>query len=135
MALFEWNDKYSVGVNDMDNQHKKLFAIINELFDAMRDRKSNEVLGKILKDLLDYTIVHFGKEEQLMKQNNYPGLQEQLTQHKIFTDKIKELADKHNSGKMVMSIEISSFLKDWLVNHIQGIDKKYHKFFNDKGIK
>lgn len=135
MAFVNWSDSYSVGVQDMDKQHQKLFAIINELFEAMKERKAKEILGKILKDLLNYTVNHFGKEELLMKANNYPGLPEQLKQHKIFIDKIKELSEKHNAGKMVLSVEISSFLKDWLVNHIQGIDQKYTAFFNEKGIK
>jgi len=135
MALFNWDMKYSVGVKMFDDQHKKLFDIINNLFDAMKEGKSKEILGSILDRLLDYTLTHFKDEENVMAKHNYPALDQQKQQHKIFTDKIASLSADHKAGKMVLSIEISNFLKDWLINHIQGIDRQYSEFFNNIGVK
>ncbi len=59
MALFNWSEEYSVNVNGLDNQHKKLVDLINELHSAMKEGKSKEVLGKIIEELISYTKFHF----------------------------------------------------------------------------
>jgi hemerythrin-like metal-binding protein len=135
MPLFTWDSSYSVGVQDMDNEHIKLFGIINSLYDAMKSGKSKEVMEDVFKQLVDYTEVHFSDEEKLMSQHNYPGINEQMAQHKLFVDKVEENYKKYREGAILISIDIMNFLKDWLVNHIQIIDKKYAEFFNRIGIK
>lgn len=135
MALISWSDKYSVGVSEMDSHHKKLLEMINSLHDAMKQGKSKEVLSKTVKELLDYTDFHFKKEEDYMKKYKYSGLSEQLNQHKFFVDKIKKFQDDLNSGKLTLSIEVMNFLRDWLINHIQILDKKYSDLFNEHGLK
>ncbi len=125
MALFEWSDALSVGVADMDVQHKKLFSIINELYDAMREARGKEVLGDVLKRLLQYTQTHFTDEEKRMQLANYAGLDEQKRQHAAFIAKINETASAHAEGKAAVTGDLLNFLRDWLKNHIQVIDKKY----------
>ncbi|HTZ18157.1 MAG TPA: bacteriohemerythrin [Dissulfurispiraceae bacterium] len=134
MALINWSEDYSVHVKEMDEQHKKLIAMINDLNDAMKSGKSKDIMDKILKGLIDYTVFHFGAEEKLMKSNNYPGYQQQKTQHESLTKKVMEYQERLNSGKMVMGVEVMNFLKDWLINHIKGLDTKYGPFLNSKGI-
>lgn len=134
MALIDWSDNYSVNVKVMDDQHKKLINIINELNDSMKAGRSKDVMEKILKGLVDYTITHFSAEETLMKNNNYPGYTNQKSQHEALIKKVQDYQSKYQSGRMVMGVEIMSFLKDWLLNHISGSDKKYGPFLNEKGI-
>jgi hemerythrin len=135
MALIEWNDSYSVGNNTFDAQHKKLFALLDNIFEAMKTGKGKEVIGPVLQELKNYTVTHFSAEERLMEKHNYPDMASHIKQHKAFVDKVADITTKYNAGKMVMTIEISSFLKDWLVNHIQGVDRKYKDFFISKGEK
>lgn len=134
MAIIDWSDEYSVSVKEMDEQHKKLIAMINELNEAMKSGKGKDVMEKILKNLVDYTVTHFASEEKLMQSGDYPGYLAQKSQHEALTKQVIEFQTKYHEGKAVLSVEIMSFLKDWLVNHIKGSDKKYGPFLNKKGI-
>lgn len=134
MPIITWNDKYSVGIREMDNQHKKLADIINELNDAMSMGKGKEVLGKVLSNLIDYTKIHFSAEERLMKTHGYPEYSQQKSEHDDLSKKALDIQQQYQSGKTMMSLEVMNFLKNWLVNHIQGTDKKYTAFLNSKGV-
>ncbi|MFN3412094.1 MAG: bacteriohemerythrin [Exilispira sp.] len=135
MALVEWKEDYSVSVSIFDDQHKKLFEIINNLHEAMKKGASNVVIPGILDELYNYTQKHFTNEEELFTKYNYPEIEYQKNAHMTFLNKISEFKNDFESGKLGLSIEIISFLNDWLINHIKGADKKYGKFFNDLGIK
>ena len=134
MAYIVWDDSYSVGVKEIDNQHKKLVDLINQLHEAMKAGQGSKEAPVILKGLVDYTNFHFKYEEKLMKDNAYPGLLNQEKQHKNFVDKINGFQTDMATSKLTIGVKINEFLKDWLINHISDEDKKYSKFFNDKGI-
>jgi hemerythrin len=135
MAFFDWKDSYSVGVAEMDQQHKKLIDLINKLYEAMKVGKAANELDSVIGEMVTYTKFHFGAEEKLMTTHGYPGLLAQKGEHKIFTEKAMEFQQQIQSGKKTISIEVMNFLKDWLTKHILGNDQKYTKFFNDKGVK
>jgi hemerythrin len=134
MALIVWNDSYSVKVKEMDDQHRKLIDMINELHDAMKVGKGKEVIGKVLTGLTDYTRRHFASEESLMKLHGYPAYEEQKKAHNQLIIQVVEIQKKYNEG-LVQSQQIISFLKEWLINHIQGMDQKYGSHLNAKGVK
>jgi hemerythrin-like metal-binding protein len=134
MPFFTWNASFSVGVKEMDAQHQKLVEMINRLHDAMRSGKGSQELGPILYELVDYSIFHFSAEEKLLTTNGYPALLTQRGEHDGFTKKVKGYQEQYQQGKMVLSIEVLNFLKDWLAHHIQVEDKKYGPFLNGKGI-
>lgn len=73
-ATFQWKDSYSVKVAALDNQHKKLFDLVNELHVAMSQGHGKDVAGDVLRRLIDYTVHHFSAEETLMQKHNFPGL-------------------------------------------------------------
>jgi len=135
MEMFKWDDSYKVGVAEIDDQHKRLVGYVNELFDAMKSGKGKDVLGKILSSLINYTRVHFQTEEGLMMKHSYPEYTAHKKEHDALTDKVVALNKDFAEGKMVMTVDVGTFLKDWLVNHIQKTDKKYTQFFNAKGVK
>lgn len=134
MSLFDWKDEYSVNIKEIDKQHKRLVDALNDLWKAMRDGEAREVIGHTLKGLLEYTKVHFTYEEDLMKKYNYPGLADQIKSHNAFVQKITEYNDKYKQGKLMLSLEVMNFMKDWLQKHIMGTDKQYTGFFNEKGV-
>lgn len=134
MAFIEWDEKYSVGVRELDSQHKQLIKILCELYEAMQAQKTNDVLGKILNELLSYTKTHFATEEKYMSQHGYPDLAAQKKEHEMFTAKIAEFKDSFDSGRTSISVSVTSFVKNWLFNHILASDKKYGPFFASKGI-
>jgi hemerythrin len=116
MPLMTWTPKLSVGVAVLDEDHKKLVGMVNELYDAMQAGHGKESLGPILGRLVDYTVPH--------KQ-----------QHDALTHQVLEVQRKYAAGAAAtVSLEVMHFLRDWLINHIQGTDQKYRAHLNAKGI-
>lgn len=134
MALFTWNDSYSVKVTKCDQQHKKLFEIINELADAMRMGQGQEKVAKTVGELLDYTKTHFREEEELMKKANYPQLAPHKELHRKFEADVDALRKQSAEGRSTNSIQVLNLLRDWLVTHIQKTDKQYSATLNAAGI-
>ncbi len=134
MSHIDWDEKYSMHVKEIDDQHKDLFSLFNKLQDSMMMGKSKEELEQILSDLIDSTIIHFNTEEKLMHQFSYIGYVEHKRTHDNLISEAKELQDKFSRDKIVLSEEVSVFLTDWLTDHILDIDKKYAPLFKSNNI-
>ena len=134
MALIEWNDSLSVNVAEIDKQHQRLIQMINELNDAMRQRKANEILGKVISGLADYTEYHFSAEEKYFDKFGYPEAATHKREHQAFVKQVSDFKDRFDQGQLTLSTNIMFFMGDWLKNHIQGSDKRYGPFFNEKGL-
>lgn len=133
--LIEWNQGMSVDVAILDSQHKKLIAMINGLNDAMKSGKGKDALGGLLSELAGYTATHFTSEERLMDQYAYPGALAQKAEHRKFVAQVNDFKAQFEKGTAMMSMQIMSFLSDWLKNHIMKTDKQYGPFFSGKGVK
>jgi hemerythrin len=134
-VLFAWNESYNIGIKTIDTQHRKLVDILNSLYDAMGKGQANQVLGRILDELIQYTVVHFSTEERLFKQYGYPDSVAHKKEHDDLTAQVKKLQTDLKSGKITLSMQLGTFLKDWLKNHILQTDKKYAPFLIAKGVK
>jgi methyl-accepting chemotaxis protein/hemerythrin len=132
--LITWSSSYSVHVGEMDHEHQRLIDIINSLYAAMREGRGKEAIGSIMGELIDYTKNHFAHEEKLMKESGYADYEAQKNAHENLISKVVEIQNKFKSGT-ALSQEVMSFLKNWLVDHIQGMDQKYGPYMNKKGIK
>lgn len=124
MPIISWSSAIAINDVDVDTQHKKLFGLINDLHDAMSQGKGKEILGKVLDGLIDYTKTHFSYEQNRMQKENYVGYVAHKAEHDKFTAKVVDLQDQYKTGKYSMTIEVSTFMKDWLVSHIQVNDRK-----------
>jgi hemerythrin len=134
MALLAWNDTFSVKVRQFDDQHKKLIVLINQLHDAMRVGKGGDVVGEVLKSLIDYTSTHFAAEERLMKMHSYPELESHRREHTQLVKQVLDIQQAMTEGRKPLTMNIMGFLKEWLVKHIQGDDRKYGSYLNSKGV-
>jgi hemerythrin len=135
MPLMTWTPKLSVGVAVLDEDHKKLVGMVNELYDAMQAGHGKESLGPILDRLVDYTKVHFAREEKLFGQTGYPEAVPHKQQHDALTRQVLDVQRKYAAGAAAtVSLEVMHFLRDWLIKHIQGTDQKYRSHLNAKGI-
>ena len=134
MALIKWDPSYSVKVNRCDDDHKKLFALINTLHDAMLKGQGSEVVKSTVQELLNYTRYHFGAEEALLEKANYPGLNGHKSQHQEFVKRVEQFQKEISQSTMGRSAEILEFLKNWLASHIKDIDQKYSSHLNAAGI-
>jgi hemerythrin len=130
-----WDEKYSVKVRELDNQHKKLFEIINKLDSHMRQGKGKEILGSVLKDMVDYTKIHFAAEERILRDSGYPDYAQHKAIHEKVTEKVSTIHSKYLQGNgLNLSIEAMNYLNDWLQKHILGTDQKYSSHLNGKGL-
>jgi len=134
MAFINWDDSFSVNVKEIDAQHKKLVNMLNELYDAMRQGKGKEILGKTISGLIEYTDVHFKTEEKYFDKFGYPETEQHKKEHSDFVQKVLDFKKDFESGKLTLTVKVMNFLKEWLQNHIKGSDKKYSAFFNEHGL-
>ena len=135
MALFDWNDSYSVGVRALDDDHKKLIAIVNELHDGILAGHTREALGPVLDKLVQYTKSHFNHEEMLFDRTKYPDSGPHKKEHADLLKKAGELQSRYKDGATSMlSLETMGFLKNWLSHHINGIDKAYTSHLHKHGV-
>ncbi len=135
MALITWNESLSVKISSFDDQHIKLIEMINDFYDNIKIRANDDNISTLISGMKRYAIMHFDIEEKYMVKYNYPDYHEHKKEHDLFISKVKELESKFNQGKLIVSFEITSFLKDWLKAHIMGTDKKYTEFFIKNGVK
>jgi hemerythrin len=138
MGKLSWDESFSVGVKKFDDQHKVLFGYMGELYDAMRDKKEEEVVGAVLGKLLNYTLTHFFDEEIELYKTGYSGYTRHKEAHDILVAAVREYFVRFRSGKepgRKILIEIIAVLTDWLNEHIGIVDKGYSAWLNSKGVK
>jgi hemerythrin len=135
MPLMNWTEKLSVGVAVIDDDHRKLVGMINELYDAMQAGHGKNTLGRILDDLVQYTKFHFAREEKFFAQTGYPAAVPHKQEHDALTRQVLDVQQKYAAGaSATLSLDVLHFLKDWLIKHIQGSDQKYRPHLNAKGV-
>ncbi len=124
MAVMEWNDKLDIGVDEMNNQHKGLLKLMNQLHDAYERGDSYAKQAEILGRLGQATIDHFTEEEAYMESIGFDGLEVHKLIHKDLLDKFtKHVEDSAKNNALTDNFFV--FLKVWLTAHIMGIDTKY----------
>jgi hemerythrin len=124
-ALFKWTDEYSVGIEEIDNQHKTLFDLINRLYFAALNREDATETVEILDTLLDYTRTHFALEEKLLESAGYADLAEHAQEHRRFIEKLNSVVQKFMIEEKTVTFELINFLKHWLKEHILETDTAY----------
>ncbi len=133
--FLEWKDDYSVGIDSIDQQHKKLINLINQLQTAIDYSTGKEFEQEALDELVDYTKTHFSYEEGLLRDNDYPDYENHKAQHEKMFRKVEEvLSDYEHDQDSAMSDAVE-YLKDWLIRHINGTDKEYSSYLIGKGVK
>lgn len=124
-VFFKWSEDYSVNIKTIDAQHQELVNILNRLFTAVAKREGDKVIASILDALVDYTKTHFALEERLMQQAKYQDLEAHKLEHKKLIEELDRLCKKHLVDEKPIYFEMLGFLKAWLKDHIQGVDKRY----------
>ncbi|MCW8932625.1 MAG: bacteriohemerythrin [Gammaproteobacteria bacterium] len=136
MSVFiKWSDELSVGIEEIDEQHKVLVNLINKMHDAIDHHHGSDTVEEILVELADYTKIHFAVEESLMRILDFPGYDEHKEIHDELLEHVVQLHEKVASGKTAISFELMHFLKSWLSKHIMEEDTQYSAFFLATGAK
>ncbi|MBC3898851.1 bacteriohemerythrin [Acetobacterium malicum] len=121
-----WTPALSVGVENIDSQHKIWFEKADQLFEAGKTGKSKEVIAQMFDFLDDYTKQHFRDEEAYMTKINYPDIEEQKKLHKNFIAELAKLKNdfQESGGNITLIINANQMIVDWLTKHISTMDKK-----------
>ena len=127
--LLTWTERWSVGVPEMDKDHRVLINLINQLTQAFRAPESNWVVGSVLNSLWDYTAYHFNREEALLRAANFPGASEHANRHVSLKSQVREWLDSYqNDPDSVDPRELQVSLRGWLMNHVLGEDMRYRPY-------
>ena len=125
----------SVGYNAIDEQHIRWIELINAVYNSLASGSSKEKLGMVLKDLVDYTVWHFGFENKMMNTYDYPEKDSHMKLHRDFIAEIKKLEERYESGEDIMGVNVLEFLKNWLSDHIMKIDTRLGAYLESQGAK
>ena len=125
MGVIEWDESYSVGVKELDEQHQQLFRMLDDLLESVDMSVGSQTVSDVLMGLREYALVHFETEEKYMSECEYPDLENHKWTHEQFRKKVDDLC----SGKAALPEQVLEdmlhFLYEWLTNHILSCDKKY----------
>jgi len=129
----DWKDEYSVGIESIDQQHKKLIGLINMLQTTVDYSTGEEFERECLAAVVNYTKTHFVYEEGLMSKYGYPDFEAHKAQHQKMINKVNGLLANYEERPENAMKDVLDFLKQWLIRHINGTDKEYSEFLISKG--
>ncbi len=124
----------NINLAEVERQHQNLIRIVHNLYHAINARRGQEVIGKILAEVVTYTIYHFATEEGLMQQHEFPGFAAHRIEHNTLTLKILGLQGEHEAGRPDAAEGLLKLLQHWLEEHTLKRDKEYMHFLSVKGI-
>jgi hemerythrin len=131
MTQFIWNETFITNIQEIDDQHRHFFDIINRLGCARGSAAEHSVLVDTFTELIEYMLVHFATEENLMELSRYPALEQHKELHGFFAHKVTELFRNYLQDKADISGATLVFMQDWLMNHIKSEDMKFKDYHND----
>ena len=133
-STFAWRDEFAVGVAQIDSQHRRLIEMIASFYDGLARKQGRQALGTLLTGLLDYTRFHFATERELMERAGYAATAAHEAQHAVFVAKVADMAERFAEGRLLLSIEATSFIREWLANHILVTDKQLGAWLKAHGV-
>jgi hemerythrin len=132
--MIQWTSSFSVNHPQLDQEHQALFHALNQFYTGIQNSVPKERMYKLIEDLLKYAKTHFDNEEKHMEAIKFPGLEKHKQEHRAFESKTSDFYSKYKSGKLLMSVEITNFIKDWITHHIKTQDYQYARFGAAKAI-
>jgi hemerythrin len=126
----QWRDSLSIGIEEIDNQHKELLRRFNELLAACESGKGREELERLIGFLDDYVRTHFRDEEALQRMRGYPAYESHRAEHSFFIVRLKALKEEIGKDGVATHhvLETNNLLLSWLINHISKVDTELGKF-------
>ncbi|MDR1930134.1 MAG: bacteriohemerythrin [Treponema sp.] len=137
MELVAWSSTFSVGIKLIDDQHKELLKLTNDLFNhCIGDEEAEEAYFKsIIDGAVKYVKVHFATEEKIMLSTKFPGYMEHKREHDRFVLTVVQQVKDFEDGKKFILASFTRFLKDWILTHIAVMDKQYFQYFKKLATK
>ncbi|MBF0327760.1 MAG: hemerythrin family protein [Nitrospirae bacterium] len=129
-----WSDKFVLGIEKIDDQHKKLYDAVQEFLIAISEDKDVAEIKKMLNFLANYIFEHFSTEEDYMDKYEYPHASHHKSEHKAFTDEFHKMKDQYerDGATKFISLQLEGWLFDWLKKHVSGSDAALGIFLKKK---
>jgi hemerythrin-like metal-binding protein len=136
MRTIEWHHTLSVGIDKVDEQHRKWIEHFNTAVEAIEAQHGTEQIVRTLSFLSDYTDEHFATEEAFMRKSNYPDMEAHLVKHRDLKQTVSNLInDFVEEGTTPLLVDsIDTFLGNWLINHINEVDKKFGAYIKEHNV-
>ena len=125
MAMFAWDDSCSVNIPEIDRQHQYLFALVNHLHETMLCGQGRIIVSEILDELTGYAKAHFASEGSYMRAVAFSGLERHEGEHVAFIHKLEAFRLRYTEGAADLTLEIMTFLEQWLKYHVQSADREF----------
>ncbi|MEO5347400.1 MAG: bacteriohemerythrin [Magnetococcus sp. YQC-9] len=132
--FFPWTSNLDTGMVDIDNDHKKLVDMVNQIHKLLKESAGGEHVAKVMGELADYTHFHFGREEKMLERHHYPEIVGHKEKHVKLLNEVSDLIKKFQEGDFAAPMDLLTLAKTWLVQHILRTDMRYVQHFKEKGI-
>lgn len=129
-----WEDRYTVGIKQIDEEHRKLIQLMVNLWDAIESGKGRSIISDVIQNLLDYTRTHFVAEEKMMIEHKFPEYDQHKGDHDRFVMEVMNAAKEYIEKRAIPTQKILTFLAHWLIEHIMGYDKNLAVYLRQKGL-
>lgn len=131
----QWDDSLSVGIAAIDEDHKKLLGLINNLQTAAHYHTGEAFERQALDELVSYTKFHFQREEDLMQAHGYPDFPSHKAQHEAMIAEVGRVLQAYEKDRGGTIEGLCQYLKQWLIRHIAGTDQLYAPYLQGKGVR
>ncbi len=132
MKKISWHKNLNLDVSRIDNMHRHMVDLVNELLAKIDQGEGEETVRPLLTKLREYTVYHFHDEEAFMQEIRYPGLAKHQQDHKELVDKVKKFQRDIYKHRTVTPQMLLEFLREWLLNHILRVDMDIRDFIREK---
>jgi hemerythrin-like metal-binding protein len=127
MALIEWKEQFSVGVADVDHEHRELIGLINKLHDAMSGEHATLTVPDFLGEIYAHVSAHFALEEKIMREHNYDQYLDHKEDHERLLDEIRDIMDDYEENAYFSDDDFASHVERWFTGHFSTKDSRLHK--------
>ena len=132
MYPVEWDDAWDIGIAEIDSQHRELIAVVNQLYEFVRDGAKPENMKAIVNRMIDYIRRHFASEERIMMKEGFDGLDEHRTIHVSLTEKLLSFRSRNITDGTIDGDRLQKLLSGWLVQHFGKDDDLFREFMRAK---
>ncbi len=128
--VLSWDPFLELGVAAIDDQHRELFRRVDRLLEAMRDKRGDGEVARLLEFLSEYVVSHFAAEEALMEERGYPDVEGHRAEHRRFLEELRVLRGEHaaDGATTLLAVHVTNRVTAWLRSHIYGTDRRLGAF-------
>ena len=127
MVLIEWKDEFSVGVPDVDHEHRQLVGLINELHAALSAKDPDFTVMDFLGEIYAHVSAHFALEEKIMRERNYDQFEDHKRDHERLLDELRDIMDNYEENAYFSDAEFAAHVEHWFSEHFRTRDARLHR--------